>query len=243
MGSDNNEEQPNVWIPESILPGFQEFVKIFYAECWKTSQLVLRALSLGLGLQDENYLLKFHGEKENQVSFRHYPPVSEAKVRSGEMDRLGAHTDFDSFTLLWQDENGGLTVKIPSTGKWVDVLPIEGALVMNIGDVLTRWSDGNYPTFRMRRELRTQADYLVSTVHRVHLPPLEQSYTGKSGNRMTKNRFSIPYFVPPKLDTLMVPLEGSFAKAEESKYKPILFSDLVKQQTEGYFEGGKEREG
>lgn len=142
MGSDANEEQPNVWIPDSTLPGFQSFVKVFYAECWKTSQLVLRALALGLGLEDETALLKHHHERENEVSFRHYPPVGESKIQSGEMDRLGAHTDFDSFTLLFQDSLGGLKVKHPITKTWIDAPPIEGALIMNIGDVLSRWSNG-----------------------------------------------------------------------------------------------------
>lgn len=61
------------------------------------------------------------------------------------MDRLGAHTDFDSFTLLWQDENAGLEVKIrdlEGKGEWKSVEYVEGALVMNIGDVLSRWSNG-----------------------------------------------------------------------------------------------------
>jgi len=142
MGSDNNQNQPNIWIPDSTLPGFQDFALSFYAECWKTSQLVLRALALGLGLDDEAFLLKFHSEKENELSFRHYPPVSESKVKSGEMDRLGAHTDFVSLTLLWQDSFGGLSVKDPKSKRWIDALPVEGALIMNIGDVLGRWSNG-----------------------------------------------------------------------------------------------------
>jgi isopenicillin N synthase-like dioxygenase len=134
---------PNVWLPNSTLPGFQDFIKHFYAECWKTSQLVLRALALGLGLENEYFLLQFHDERENEVSLRHYPPVSERQVESGEMDRLGAHTDFDSFTLLFQDQFGGLKVKHPTTKAWIDAVPIEGALVMNIGDVLARWSNSN----------------------------------------------------------------------------------------------------
>lgn len=119
-------------------------MKKFYAECWRTSQLVLRALSLGLGMEDESYLLQFHDESENELSIRHYPPVSAKKIESGELDRLGAHTDFDAFTILFQDKFGGLKVKHPSTKTWIDASPVEGALVMNIGDVLARWSNGKY---------------------------------------------------------------------------------------------------
>ena len=102
---------------------------------------MLRALALGLGLKDEEFILNFHDQKENELSLRHYPPVDEDTIKSGELDRLGAHTDYDSFTLLWQDQVGGLEVKDKS-GKWIDVQAVEGALVMNIGDMLQSWSNG-----------------------------------------------------------------------------------------------------
>ncbi|CZR56842.1 related to gibberellin 20-oxidase [Phialocephala subalpina] len=145
MGHDGNKGQPNVWLPDSILPGYRVFVDKFYSKCWKTSTSVLRALALGLELESEDYLLQFHSEIENELTFRHYPPVDAGRVKSGEMDRLGAHTDFDSFTLLWQDENAGLEVKVrdlEGKGEWRSVDFVEGALVMNIGDVLSRWSNG-----------------------------------------------------------------------------------------------------
>jgi len=142
IGSDENPEQPNVWVEESVLPGFRDFALNFHAECWKASEIILRALALGLGLPSEDSLLKFHSDIENELSYRHYPPISEEKVSNGEVDRLGAHTDFDSFTLLFQDSLGGLTVKHPSTGKWIGAPPIDGAVVMNIGDALERWSNG-----------------------------------------------------------------------------------------------------
>ncbi|KAG4438374.1 hypothetical protein IFR05_006136 [Cadophora sp. M221] len=219
MGSDDNPEQPNIWINELTLPGFRDFALRFHAECWKASELILRALALGLGLPSEDSLLKFHSEIENELSYRHYPPISEEKVRRGEVDRLGAHTDFDSFTLLFQDSLGGLTVKHPRTSKWVDAPPIEGAVVMNIGDALERWSN----------------DYLTSTMHRVHLPPLEDSYEGDGKQRMTRPRFSIPYFVMPKSETLLHRLDILVASGKEQKYKTITYKQLCQQKSEGVF--------
>lgn len=61
------------------------------------------------------------------------------------MGRMGAHTDFDSFTLLWQSGEGGLEVKVD--GEWRAVEGVEGAVVMNIGDVLGRWSNGVSSSF------------------------------------------------------------------------------------------------
>ncbi len=52
---------------------------------------------------------------------------------------------------------------------------------------------------------------------------------------MTRHRFSIPYFVSPKRDTLMVPLEGTCIKSGESKYKAMPYNEFVEQMTEGFF--------
>jgi len=218
LGTDDNASQPNQWPPSTLLPGFQPFMLTFQHACWRVAQEILRALALGLGLPDETALLRFHAQGENELSLRHYPPVHEEVVRSGEVDRLGAHTDYDSFTLLWQDELGGLEVRDKS-GRWVDVRPVEGALVMNIGDVLPRWSN----------------DFLISTLHRVHLPPLDDSYESQDGKRKTLPRFSIPYFVIPKKDTIMEPLEGDFGEGQQKKYEPVLFGEYQAKKIEGIF--------
>ncbi|TVY35099.1 UPF0676 protein [Lachnellula subtilissima] len=218
LGTDDNPAQPNVWIPSSLLPGFRTFMLSFQSSCWGVAQDILRALALGLGLPDEDCLLKFHAQGENELSLRHYPAVDEDAVRSGQLDRLGAHTDFDSFTLLWQDGLGGLEVK-DMEGGWVDVRPVEGALVMNIGDVLPRWSN----------------NFLISTLHRVHLPPLDDSYESQDGKRKTIPRFSIPYFVIPKSDTVMEPLEGDFGKELEKKYEPVLWGEYQAKKIDGIF--------
>lgn len=67
-------------------------------------------------------------------------------VEKQEVRRLSSHTDFDSFTLLFQDDCGGLDVeKKGSPGEYQPVTPIAGTLVMNIGDALMRWSNGQSP--------------------------------------------------------------------------------------------------
>ena len=88
-------------------------------------------------------MLKFHTGHDNELSLRHYPPISAKIVEKQEMRRLSSHYDFDAFTLLFQDDCGGLEVeKKGCPGEYVSVDPIEGALVMNIGDALQRWSNG-----------------------------------------------------------------------------------------------------
>lgn len=58
MGSDNNQGQPNQWIPEEILPGFRAFMTQFYWDCFGAASEILRALALGIGLEDENHIVQ-----------------------------------------------------------------------------------------------------------------------------------------------------------------------------------------
>jgi isopenicillin N synthase-like dioxygenase len=243
LGSDNNPDQLNIWARETTIPGFQEFMTSFYSSCWNSAQLVLRALALGLGLDDEEFLLKFHGETENQLALRHYPPIRAQIVENGESDQLGTHSDFDSFTLLWQDTNGGLQFKAPGTGLWTNLLPIEGAVMMNIGDVLQRWSNGMVLIILLSAIPALQEDNLPKWIvandgagklqvplHRVHLPPYEENFDQAGKDRMTNERFSIPFFVPPKFDVSMTPLKSEYVCKDSSSLEPITFRQLFEEK-------------
>ena len=142
MGSDNNDEQPNVWIPQSMLPGFREFMTQFYWECSEVGGNILRAIALGLGLE-EDQLAKFHSGHNNQLRLLHYPPISAAPIEAGEMARMPPHTDWSSITMLFQDDVGGLEVEdIDRPLRFIPAIPVENAIVMNVGDLLQRWSNG-----------------------------------------------------------------------------------------------------
>ena len=78
-------------------------------------------------------------------------------------------------------------------------------------------------------------DYLTSTLHRVHLPLLDNSYQSEDGKRKTIPRFSIPYFIIPKKDTMMEPLEGDFGEEQEKKYDPVSFGDWQAKKIDGIF--------
>ena len=106
--------------------------------------------------------------------------------------------------MLFQDDCGGLQVESPTEkGVFIDVPPIEGTCVMNVGDLLMRWSN----------------DYLKSTSHRVQLPPGQDRYEGDE--RLTRARYSIPYFLTTDPDTMIECLQGRFEGAEKAKYEPI----------------------
>lgn len=141
IGHPENLSQPNVWLPPTILPGFEDFMNSFYAQLSETSLKILEALGLGLGLSDQSHFLALHSGKNNQLRLLHYPSIPAKEIAEGRSARMEAHSDWGSVTLLFQDECGGLEVQTKS-GAFVSVVPVEGALVMNIGDLLMRWSNG-----------------------------------------------------------------------------------------------------
>ncbi|KAL1867758.1 hypothetical protein Plec18167_008502 [Paecilomyces lecythidis] len=203
IGSESNSDQPNVWLPEHVLPGFREFTTSFYWECWHTAQDILRALSLGLGLPEEDYLLRFHDGHNNQLRLLHYPPVPASVLESQKSARMPAHTDWGSITMLFQDDCGGLEVQ-NRHGEFVKAPPLKNAIIMNIGDILMRWSN----------------DILKSNLHRVGLPPLQDRFFGDE--RMTRARYSIPYFISPNVDSIIECLPSCSDTENPPKYPPVV---------------------
>ncbi|KAL1964657.1 hypothetical protein VTN77DRAFT_6683 [Rasamsonia byssochlamydoides] len=164
----------------------------------------MRALAVGIGLEDEDELLKKHSGHNNQLRLLHYPPIPAEALESQTMARMPAHTDWSSMTILFQDDCGGLEVEDPSEpGKFIPATPIKNAIVMNVGDLLQRWSN----------------DYLRSTNHRVGLPPVSDRFEGS--NRMTRERYSIPYFLSPDPTSIIECLPACTSEKNPAKYQPI----------------------
>ena len=142
IGSQDDKLQPNVWLPENTLPGFRDFTQMFYWECHKVALSVLRALALGIGLEDMDFFEQFHSGNNCQLRLLHYPPIPAADIVTKRVARMPAHTDWSTITMLFQDDCGGLEVEDPHTpGKFVPATPMPGACVMNVGDMLMRWSN------------------------------------------------------------------------------------------------------
>ncbi|KAJ9159133.1 hypothetical protein P3X46_024659 [Hevea brasiliensis] len=134
-----------------------------------------------------------------RINLNYYPRCPNPQLTVG----VGRHSDVSSLTFLLQDEIGGLYVRV-NEGKgeedgWVHVPPIEGSLVINVGDALQILSNGRYKS----------VEHCVIA----------------SGN---KNRISIPVFVNPKPSDVIGPLPEVLASGEKPKYKNILYSDYVK---------------
>lgn len=210
LGRKDDERTPNIWVPDETLPGFRAFFTHFYDACFQAEVQLLRIIAIGLGL-DENYLLDFHRGKNNQCRLLHYPAVEEELLRMGKAERIAAHTDFGTMTMLFQDQVGGLEVEdIHERGKFNPAPFIPGTAVVNIGDLLMRWSN----------------DELKSTLHRVRAPPLMEAKT-TSKSRMTRPRYSIPYFMKPDPQYMIDCLPGCYGPHREKKYEPINCQDYV----------------
>jgi len=226
VGSEENAQQPNVWLPEATLPGFRQFTTQFYWKCNVLAQELLRALALGIGLEDPEYLINYHSGHNNQLRLLHYPPVPAAQLESQSIARMPAHSDWGSITLLFQDDCGGLEVEDPNMpGKFVPATPVSDACVMNVGDLLMRWSNGESLQRRSRVPMLPDpmltyiTDYLKSTLHRVTLPPLSDRFEGEQ--RMTRARYSIPYFVSADPDSLVECLPACTDTDHPVKYEPV----------------------
>ena len=82
----------------------------FYRECHKTAMGIMGAMALGVGLEDEDYFVPTHPGHNNQLRLLHYPPVPAANIESQTSTRMGAHSDWGSITMVFQDDCGGLQV-------------------------------------------------------------------------------------------------------------------------------------
>jgi isopenicillin N synthase-like dioxygenase len=136
----------------------------------------------------------------------HYPAVPKDPV-GGPGKGVGAHTDFGALTLLLQDSIGGLEVLHKPTGTWHHVTPIEGAYVINIGDLMQRWTNDRY----------------LSTMHRVTSPSSE------------KARYSCAFFNDGALDVVIEAIPTCVPEGEKAKYAPLKVEEhLMKRYQQSY---------
>lgn len=223
IGSEINPDQPNVWLPEETLPGFQAFMSRFYEECNEAVKRIFRVLALGIGLSDEEYLVKLHSGVNNQLRLLHYPAIPARELESGTTVRMPAHSDWSSLTMLFQDDTGGLEFEDPRRpGTFMAAKPLRNALVMNVGDLLMRWSN----------------DFLTSTLHRVTLPPLDETPTSPvpDADRIARERYSIVYFVAPEPDVVVECLPTCIDARNPAKYEPITQRDYGRIRAAYHYE-------
>lgn len=167
---------------------FRETMQEFFERGKELHKVVMRGVAMALGLE-EGFFDGFVKVGDNNLRLLHYPPVPKRLFKEGRV-RAGAHSDYGSVTLLFQDTRGGLQVENPNGKGWVDVGPREGCAVVNAGDLLARWSNG----------------LLKSTKHRVVEPPLLVGHDGE----MIPARYSVAYFCNPDFNEWIEALPGTY---------------------------------
>lgn len=182
---------PNRW------PELERFREVLEAYAGAMANLGKRLMKIALQAAEVTDISVIRAFDTPTIWLRllHYPPQPAASPE----DLYGSapHTDFGCLTLLVQDDVGGLQVKTPA-GNWVDVPRLPGSIVVNVGDMLHRMSNGR----------------LLSTPHRVI-------------NRSGRERYSCPFFYDPHVNTVIEPLPGTGApKFPPLKFADFLRSEL-----------------
>jgi isopenicillin N synthase-like dioxygenase len=157
---------PNTW-PD--LPGFAEAVTAYYDAVLDVGHRLLWAFAVALG-EDPDVFSRHATKTPSQLRLVHYPFNPDAEDGHG----IGAHTDYECFTLL-KPTAPGLEV-LNGAGEWIDVSPVDGTFVVNVGDMLELWTDGAF----------------VATSHRVR--------------KVVEERYSFPLFFNVDYHTEVKPL-------------------------------------
>lgn len=188
----------NIWPKE--LPEFQAVFTALYAAFDAAGNRLLSAIALDLGL-DPQWFAPAVQEGNSVMRLLHYPPVSPDAPGI----RAGAHGDINLITLLLGAEEGGLQL-LTREGEWLSITPPEGALVINVGDMLERLTNHVLP----------------STIHRVLNPPPERRHIP---------RYSMPFFLHLASDFLIETLPGCVSADTPNRYpEPITANDFLVQR-------------
>ena len=115
----------------------------FFNTCHETEERLLRAVAVGLGLDETHFDDKLT-DRVNEFRLTHYPPVrkSDINLKSGNQTRTSEHTDFGTITLLFQDSVGGLEVEShEEQGVFHPITAAAPTMVINIGIFLLNGRD------------------------------------------------------------------------------------------------------
>ncbi|MCB2059481.1 MAG: isopenicillin N synthase family oxygenase [Novosphingobium sp.] len=189
---------PNVWParPE----GFRETFSRLFAEFDRVGTIILSRIAVDLGLSPD-WFEPAIADGNSVLRLLHYPPIPES---AGNAIRAGAHEDINLITLLLGAEESGLEL-LGKDGNWIPVSPPEGAMVVNIGDMLQRLTNHVLP----------------STTHRVRNP---------QGEKAGISRYSMPFFLHLRSDFRFRTLPQCIAADNPDRYPVSITADDYLQE-------------
>ncbi|MFC2967300.1 isopenicillin N synthase family dioxygenase [Acidimangrovimonas pyrenivorans] len=174
-------------------PGLEPAAMAYFDAADEVAHHLMRGFALGLGLAPD-FFLQSADRPLSRASFVYYPPQPEEA--GADQFGVGPHTDFGVLTVLCQDDVGGLQVE-DVNGDWIEAPPIPGTLLVNVADLLSRWTDGAY----------------TSTPHRVV-------------NASGRERLSLVLAFDPNPETMIDP-GAVFGPGHEAKSEPIYCGDYL----------------
>jgi len=191
----------NLWPqrPAALRPALERY----YVELEQLAMTIMQLFAIGLGLPDDWFEDKFDRHITN-LCVNYYPPQLEPPG-PGQL-RRGAHTDYGSLTVLYQDDApGGLQVRTLD-GEWEDVPHVPGTFVVNIGDLMAVWTNGRW----------------TSTMHRVVNVPRAEA---------DRERISIPFFHQPNHDAVIECIPTCLEPGESPRFAPVTSGEWVRTKT------------
>lgn len=188
------------------LPQFKAVMEDYYKQIGQVGDTLLTAVAWSLGISPDFFSDKYRKPLQRTQTI-YYPAADFDK--SEDAFGVAPHSDYGCITLLYQDHVGGLLV-LNRQGDWIEAPPIEGALVVNVGDLLERWSNGQF----------------VSTKHAVK-------------NHSGKERVSVATFYDPSFDAVVSPLDLGVSAAD-CQFEPILAGEHIQGRINRSFDYTKE---
>lgn len=194
----------NQWPPN--LPGFKERVEAYYHPMLDLGRHLMRMLALSMSLE-RGYFDEAFREPSATLRLLRYPP----HPGDAPPNQLGsgAHTDFGAITLLAQDDCGGLEVE-NAAGEWLRADPIPNTFVVNLGDMVKRWTN----------------DLYHSNMHRVM-------------NNVSKDRdrYSMALFFNPRYRQKIVTVPTCLGPGEQPKYPVCTAGEHVAERSRKSYAG------
>lgn len=189
---------PNVQVAEQ--PAFAALGRQLYVAFEKSGAQLLKAISIHLGLGERYFDHHIHnGNSILRAIF--YPPITQEPASA---IRAEQHEDINLITLLVGASAGGLQV-LTKDNEWLDVVPEQDEIVINVGDMLQRLTN----------------NYLKSTTHRVVNPPREEWHMP---------RLSIPFFLHPRSEMDLTCLASCVTEATPLAYPPITAGEYLNER-------------
>jgi isopenicillin N synthase-like dioxygenase len=196
--------------PEDIwpadVPSFRERVEAWETEAGRVARTLTTVFTDAIGLEP-GWFDRVTRHSLDVVRMNNYALPPGRVELDGDLTGMGEHTDYGIVTVLWADQVAGLQV-LGTDGGWYDVMPADGALLVNLGDAMARWTNERW----------------MSTLHRVKPPVIDGTI---------QRRRSAAFFHDGNVEAVIAVLPSCVAAGDEPKYLPVTVGEHIAAKLRG----------